>query len=110
ATAHGQTTPLQPIFELIRAFFRIGAADSLSTVIDKVTGTLSPMGLSGHAALLLQFLGVQTEASPVSDVSLRRLRLLDAIEQIARTASQRTPAIIVLEDVHWLDEASKPLL
>ena len=39
-----------------------------------------------------------------------RFRLFDAVTEVFATASRRQPLVLVLEDLHWVDEASVRLL
>ena len=112
AQLYGSATPLQPVLELMRTFlFGITPADTPATARDKIAARLAELGpaQSGDHALLCDFLGVlDAQAAPpvAAPAKARRARLLAIVtalvKQVAGTAS-----VILIEDMHWLDEASE---
>ncbi len=113
AQPYGHATPLQPILEILRAFlFKIPSHTEPAAARDMTVARLAELGLRDPAelALLHEFLGLADTAAPpgtpVLDVQARRARLLALLAGlIHETAS--APAVLVLEDLHWLDEASE---
>lgn len=111
ATGYGRATPLRPILDLIRTYFGIDEATPREEAAQLVGASLQRHGLGQDLPLLLDFLGLPLDRSALpADVSVRRLRLLDAIRRVARALAKVQPAIFVLEDLHWLDSASEPFV
>jgi class 3 adenylate cyclase len=112
AHAYGLVTPLELAFGLMRSLFGIHVPDDRPTIIDKIGSSLTRWDLFQHAPLLASFLGAMEfqAASLPSDVSVRRTQLLEAIQQITTAVATTVPCIFIVEDVHWIDEASKPFL
>lgn len=109
ATAHGQVTPLQPILELMRSFFVVSERDSTDIVRGKINWRLSSIGLAADAPLLINWLGVREPGEP-SSPPVEHRDLLSAFERIAAAMGRFAPAVVLFEDLHWLDVASEPFL
>lgn len=111
ATGYGRATPLRPILDLIRTYFGIDEATPRDEAARLAGASLQRHGLGQDLPLILDFLGLPLDRSALPvDVSVRRLKLLDAIRRVARALAKVQPAIFVLEDLHWLDSASEPFV
>jgi class 3 adenylate cyclase/tetratricopeptide (TPR) repeat protein len=112
AQPYGSATPLQPVLELMRTFFfAIVATDSPAVARQKISKRLQELGPASPAdlALFSDFLGVPDSGSPASDArnaSARRGRLLSLVTSMVKHAAT-TVSVILIEDLHWLDEASE---
>lgn len=112
AQLYGSATPLQPVLELMRTFlFGITPADVPAAARDKIAARLSELrpGQPGDQALLGDFLGVpDPQAIPpaVTPAKARRARLLAIVSALVKQGAG-TASLIVIEDMHWLDEASE---
>jgi class 3 adenylate cyclase len=109
ATAHGQVTPLQPILELMRSFFSVSDRDSAEIVRAKINWRLASIGLAADAPLLINLLGAREPAEPPG-APIEHRHLLSAFERVAAAVGRFAPAVVLFEDLHWLDEASEPFL
>jgi adenylate cyclase len=113
AQVHSRATPLLPVLEALRAFFRIEPdmdAELARTRIEQAL-TMLAIPVAEHLATLTDFLGCAgTEStSQVIDPATRRMRLRDSIRRIVKAAWSQT-SVIIIEDLHWLDEASQDFL
>ncbi len=111
AQVHSRATPLLPVLEALRAFFRIEPdmdAEAARTRIEQ-TLTMLALPVAEHLAPLTDFLGCAEPTSKAVDPSTRRMRLRDTISRIAKAAWSQT-SVIIIEDLHWLDEASQDFL
>lgn len=112
AQLYGSATPLQPVLELMRTFlFAIDNADTPATARDKIAARLAQLGAAqpGDEGLLCDFLGVlDAQAAPpaAAPAKARRARLLAVVAALVRQAAD-TASVILIEDMHWLDEASE---
>ena len=110
ADTHGRTAPLRPVFELLRAFLGVGESDE-STVarrrIEAALRDLSP-AFEPDLPLLLDFLGLSDPERPAEriDPEARRRRLFALVRGLVEARSRLEPAVIAIEDLHWLDAAS----
>jgi adenylate cyclase len=111
AQIHSRATPLLPVLEALRAFFRIEPdmdAELARTRIEQ-TLTLLAIPVAEHLATLADFLGCAEPTSRAIDPATRRMRLRESIRRIVKAAWSQT-SVIIIEDLHWLDEASQDFL
>ena len=113
AQLYGSATPLQPVLELMRTFFfGISPGDAPGAARQKISARLDELGPGEPAdlALLSDFLGVAAgaDAAPpeVHNARARRSRLLSLVSAMVKHAPD-TVSVILIEDMHWLDEASE---
>ncbi len=113
AQVYSRATPLLPVLEALRAFFRIEPDMPAEVARTRIEQTLVMLALpvAEHLPPLTDFLGC-AEAEPTSraiDTATRRMRLRDSIGRIVKAAWSQT-SVIIIEDLHWLDEASQDFL
>jgi class 3 adenylate cyclase/tetratricopeptide (TPR) repeat protein len=112
ALLHGHATPFQPVLEFLRLFCRIAPTDDAAIARHRIRERLSTIGPAFDAdyPLVCEFLGVSDQESAPALLSLspkaRHGRLLDIIRHMVRE-SGATTSVIIVEDLHWLDEASE---
>ncbi len=115
AQLYGHATPLQPVLELLRGcFFHIAHGDDAATARGKIAQRLALPGSNdatpltdADSALLSDFLGVADPDIQVPALSprARHARLLVIVRQLVRQPGNGV-TLLLLEDLHWLDEAS----
>jgi class 3 adenylate cyclase/tetratricopeptide (TPR) repeat protein len=105
----GQATPLQPVLEMLRSFFRISPLDDPAQARQKMLRVLQALdpAFEDDVPPFSDFLGVGDPDDPMANSGprARQTRLRAIFGRLMRSAGRRTWVIIV-EDVHWLDEAS----
>jgi class 3 adenylate cyclase/tetratricopeptide (TPR) repeat protein len=112
AQLYGSATPLQPVLELLRTFFfAISSADSAAAARARIAARLEGLGTAqpGDLALLSDFLGVpdNDSSAPVAlNAKARRARLLAIVGALVKDSAD-VISVILIEDMHWLDEASE---
>jgi class 3 adenylate cyclase/tetratricopeptide (TPR) repeat protein len=113
AQLYGSATPLQPVLELMRTFFfEIAAADTPAAARSRIAARLDQLGSShpGDHGLLCDFLGVADNSAGSPPGSLhakaRRSRLLAIVGALVKQGAG-TNSVILIEDMHWLDDASE---
>ena len=111
---HGRAIPFLPWIELLRSDFGVTEDDGDETARDKIAGrTLRFDEDLGEALpLLFDFLGVPDPAhpSPPFDPEARQRQLVEIIRRLVRSRSRREPAVILFEDLHWMDAGSQRFL
>lgn len=109
AQLYGHATPLQPMLEFLRLTFRISPSDEAAfarhRIAERVLELASPF--EPDLPLIYEFLGVPDNAMPRSQLppKARHARLLELVRHLVRQGGTTT-SVIILEDLHWLDEAS----
>jgi class 3 adenylate cyclase/tetratricopeptide (TPR) repeat protein len=115
AGAHvfGKATPLLPVLDLMRAFFRITPALEPAMARRKIEDRLLALdpSFADDLPFLADFLGLpapELEGQRI-DSKARRVRLRNIIQRMIKSAGRRT-SVIIFEDLHWLDEPSQDFL
>jgi adenylate cyclase len=114
AVAHGKNIPFLPILEVFRAYFGITLEDDDRSAREKIAGRM--VLLDTHFAdalpLLFDFLGVADPQRPAPklDPEARQRQLLAVMRQVIQSVSEERPTITLIEDLHWLDDASEEFL
>jgi class 3 adenylate cyclase/tetratricopeptide (TPR) repeat protein len=111
ALAHGKSIPMRPILELFRQRFGIEERDEPLRVREKIAGPLLLLDPAFADLLpsIFEFLGVpdpERPASPMDPPAMQR-RLLDDFKRIVHADSRDRTFVTLIEDLHWLDEASE---
>jgi class 3 adenylate cyclase/tetratricopeptide (TPR) repeat protein len=112
--AHGQRTSWLPLIELLRGYFRIDDGDDARTIREKLIGRLLALDESLRPALAtfeaLLEIPVQDAAWGRLDAATRQERTVEAVKALLLRESQVQPLLLVLEDLHWTDDATQILL
>ncbi len=112
--AHGKTVPYLPILELLRDALGIGPRDGDQLAREKIAGRLLLLDRSFDAALPLvfDFLGVPDPERPVArlDPEARQRRLFEFLRSLVHARSKRELAVLLFDDVHWIDPGSDGFL
>jgi adenylate cyclase len=114
AVAHGRDIPLLPVLELMRVALGVEDTDEPEVARTRITATLAALDASfdQDAPLLFDFLGVPDPERPVDkvDPEARQRQLLSLVRRMMHARSRIEPAVALLEDLHWLDDASGAFL
>jgi adenylate cyclase len=121
AVAHGKNIPYLPVLEVFRAYFGITAEDDdrtarekIATAREKIAGrmVLLDQKFASALPLLFDFLGVADpeRPAPAIDPEARQRQLLAVMRQVIQSVSETRPTITLIEDLHWLDDASEEFI
>ncbi len=114
AVAHGKNIPLLPILEVFRAYYGITVEDDDRSAREKIAGRMVLLDnhFAGALPLLFDFLGVSDPQHPAPrlDPEARQRQLLAVMRQVIQSVSEAQPTVTLLEDLHWLDDASGEFL
>nr|WP_249151073.1 adenylate/guanylate cyclase domain-containing protein [Bradyrhizobium sp. JYMT SZCCT0180] len=109
ATAHGQTTSLQPIVDLLKSFIgNIRTTSPEGTGLELLTDRLSQFGLAAEAKHLAEFLGISkrdVRGEPTLEIATVAL-----VRRVCRAIGREQSMVILFEDLHWLDAAGDSFL
>jgi class 3 adenylate cyclase/tetratricopeptide (TPR) repeat protein len=110
AQPQGHAFPFQPILALLRGYFGINEADGPVAARQKIAGSLLLLDESFRDSLPLvfDFLGVPDPDLPYPqlDPDTRLARLHALTEHLFRSRSDRGPALVLIEDLQWMDDGS----
>jgi class 3 adenylate cyclase/tetratricopeptide (TPR) repeat protein len=114
AQSHGKSIPFMPVLQLMRAYFGIGEGESDRTARERIAGRalLLDPELAGSLPLLFDFLGVPDPDRPVGQLSAeaRQRALGDVVCRLLNASGRRHTVVVLIEDLHWMDEASNAML
>ncbi|HET7341702.1 MAG TPA: AAA family ATPase, partial [Methylomirabilota bacterium] len=109
--AWGGAVPYLPVLEVLRAVCGLGEMDGPDEISDRLHAELDGLGLhdGDELATLLHFLGIKDGVGRLADADpqVTKARAFEILRQITLRKSWRTPLVVLLEDVHWIDRASE---
>jgi class 3 adenylate cyclase len=112
--AHGKSIPFIPILQMLRAFFGIDDSDPEQAAREKIAGRalLLDPDFADDLPLLFDFLGVPDPERPVPQMSpeARQRALADVLCRLVGNPARRKTLVLVIEDLHWIDEGSQTML
>jgi len=114
AQAHGRSIPLLPVLQMLRAYFGIGEREPERIVREKIAGRalLLDPSFAEELPLLFDFLGVPDPDRPVAQMSpeARQRALGRIVCHLINAPGRRHTVVLVVEDLHWIDESSAAML
>jgi class 3 adenylate cyclase/tetratricopeptide (TPR) repeat protein len=114
AQSHGRSIPFMPVLQMLRAYFGIADGDADRIVREKIAGRalLLDPGLAQELPLIFDFLGVPDPDRPLAQMSPEaRARALGRVVcRLINAPSRRHTVVLVVEDLHWMDEGSNTML
>jgi len=112
--AHGKAIPFMPILQMLRSFYGIADQDPEQTAREKIAGRslLLDPGFADDLPLIFDFLGVPDPERPVPrmDPEGRQRALADYLCRLVSNPSRRKTLVLIVEDLHWVDEGSQAML
>jgi len=112
--SHGRSSAYLPIVELLHTYFGTGREESPSLRREKVAARIAEIDpvLQGDLSYLCALLEIEEEKEKLAfmDPQLRRMRTLEALTRLLLSESRLRPLILIVEDLHWLDDQSQALL
>lgn len=112
--AHGRRVPLLPVLALYRDVFGIDESDVPEAVRERIETAMQQLdpALAVDLPLLLEFLGAPDRDRPPAPMAPveRQRRLLELLRDALALDSTHDAAVVVIEDLHWLDDASAGFL
>jgi len=111
---HGHSLPMLPVVELTRDFFGVGERERPEEARRRIAGTLVLLDEAFREDLPLAFelARFPDPARPVPPMEpdARRRRVLDFVRRLLQARSTREPAVLLFDDLHWIDEQSDAFL
>ena len=114
AQSHGQSIPLMPVLQMLRAYFGIGDRDPDRLSREKIVGRalLLDAEFAGDLPLVFDFLGVPDPDRPAPQMSpeARQRALAQIVCRLINAPNRHHTVVLVIEDLHWIDESSESML
>jgi len=109
-----QSVPYTPWIAMLRQHFALAPEDEAAAVCLKVRQRIGDALGELEAAVppLCRLVAPRGDAGPSSEVpeDERKRQTFEAVAQLVHVTSQRTPVVMIIEDLHWIDEASREML
>ncbi len=113
-SAMTQSVPYLPWVTMLRQYFGLAADDGEPEARAKIARTLGAdaADLAPSMPALFKVLSLRDDSASAeigADEDTRRVTF-EAVAAVVRRASQRQPVVMIVEDVHWIDEPSREML
>jgi transcriptional regulator with AAA-type ATPase domain/tetratricopeptide (TPR) repeat protein len=109
--SYGTTTPYLPVLDVVRLACEALDADGPDVVAEKVRARLGELEMdpAEGAPYLLHLLGIEDGPDRLGalDPGAIKTRVFETLRQMSLRASRQKPLLIVVEDLHWIDQASE---
>jgi len=121
AAAHAASAPFHVAAELLRSWIGAVTGDDRTALARRLDQTIAvdlAQGAVPDAAALYSLLDLplanlpsaERDAWATLDPAIRRRRLIDVTRGVLLREAGQRPLIVMVEDLHWIDEASLELL
>ncbi len=111
---YGDAMPYLPIIEMLKGFFNMVEGDDEEAIREKLAMGLADYRDQQDRLLfpLQELLSLRVDDGAYLSIEprLRRERVFEAIRLLLIMRSQRSPLVIVVEDLHWIDRTSEEFL
>jgi DNA-binding NtrC family response regulator/predicted ATPase len=112
--SHGKSHSLLPLIELLERYCELSPRDDQQIRREKVTGKVlaADPGLADSLPYLLALLGLPDPTSSLAQIDppIRRQRTFEALKRLLLQESVNQPVLLVVEDLHWLDDDTQGFL
>ncbi len=113
--SYGQNVPYLPWSNILRAYMGFGEEDDAERRAARASEMLQAVSpdLDALTPLLNPLLGLDLPDNELTrhlDAKLRRQRLFDLLLRLFQHAASRSPLLLAIDDLQWLDAASRDLL
>ncbi len=112
--SYGTVVPYHPFLDLLRGAFEIDESDTEHVIIEKVSRFCAGLGpeVTAGVPFLRDMLAVDPGDARVATTIevLKASSYSEAIRNLILGLSARRPLVLLVEDVHWIDQSSAMLL
>ena len=110
--ALSQSLPLAPFVAMLRQYFDLSPADTERCAHDKIAKRLGREAADKVDETFPLLCRAMASPTIPTDLPLERLKqeMFEAIAKLVHAESRRAPVVLILEDLHWIDEPSQELL
>jgi DNA-binding NtrC family response regulator/predicted ATPase len=113
-SSYSTAVPYRPLQGLLKAYFQLDDRDSGQATPEQITSRLHGLdaALSPDLPAFLTLLDMPVDDPEwhALDPSQRRQRLLEALTRLLLRESQVQPAVVIVENLHWIDTETQAFL
>src|SRR5919201_1524631 len=111
ASSYERIQPYALVAGLLRQMFAVQLGDDETSARAAVSEGLGALALRAHDVLVTLCLEVLGYGSPARiEPETKRQQLVDVLHRLLEDRAAHGPFVIVLEDIHWIDQASESVL
>ena len=114
AVSFGRSLPFHPLIDLLKRACGVDDGDSEQVIGEKIDLAAARLGGERRppAAFLRAMLSIDPGDAAIAalDPSLRRAGMFEAVRQFLLASAETRPLVVMLEDVHWMDDATTEFL
>ena len=112
--AHGRFIPLLPMLALYRDYFGIAEGEAPEIARERIEAAMLALdpAFADDLPLLFELLGVPDAGRPLAqpDAQPRQDQLMAVARRAVAARSRQEAVVLVVEDLHWIDDASAAFL
>ncbi len=112
--SYGRSIPYLPVLDLLRAACGILDTDAPDRMGAKLRAALEALGIdtAEREPYLLNLLGIKDPDGRLGPLGAEAVmaRTFDTLRQMTLVSSRQRPLILVVEDLHWIDQTSESYL
>jgi len=111
--AYTTAVPYFPLVDVLRSIFDIGEGDATESLHAKVSARLRQLGLdaeSSASALVRLIAGSVGGSAGWDSPDALKSATFEIIRRLLVALAQRSPVLLLIEDMHWIDATSAELL
>lgn len=114
ARSNAGNVPLLAVLELFRSFFDLTGQEDFADARERISAWIAnhEAKLESALPLLFEFLSITEEGAEPSgiDPQVRQRQLVGMLRHLVGLVSKDAPALVLVEDLHWIDESSAQFL
>jgi class 3 adenylate cyclase/tetratricopeptide (TPR) repeat protein len=112
--SYGGAIPYVPVLDLLRSVSGIADTDTPEQVVTRLGATLAAVGMdaANRAPYLVHLLGIKATDERLAALESEALmaRTFDTLLELLVRSSRRQPLVLLVEDLHWIDQTSEAFL
>jgi len=111
-SALSQSIPYAPMIDMLRQHFEIASGDAPPVICGKIVARLAELGEAPETMHphLCRLLAVHDDGPAGVPAEEHRQQAFEAVATLVFLTSQRRPVVMILEDLHWMDDASREMI
>jgi class 3 adenylate cyclase/tetratricopeptide (TPR) repeat protein len=112
--SYGSAIPYVPVLDLLRGVTGIVDTHTPEQIVGRVAATLAAAGMdvSARAPYLTHLLGIKANDDRIESLESQALmaRTFETLLELLVRWSRRRPLVMLVEDLHWIDQTSEAFL
>ena len=107
-----QKVPYAPYAVMLKQYFAVGTGDSAKSICEKIADKLRDFDPDLKEIYPFVCRMLATGVAPPTDLPADEIKreTYHALARLIVRVSEKTPVVMVIEDLHWIDESSRELL